>query len=87
MKRVEDKRGTLTNIAIQVMSACLFPVGLLQVLSYRLVGVDADYQWGYAQARPVSQTTKGQIRFARTFPHVLVFSVAIVLALLAQGLL
>jgi hypothetical protein len=80
----ERKKGTLTNIAIQAMSTAIFPLVVLQALSYRLIGVEARCQWGYAQAQPVSRPTKNQVRFATTFPHVLIVLVSVVLIALVQ---
>ena len=75
---------TIKVVAIYLMSTALYPLVVLQALSYRLIGVEAKCEWGYARAQPVNRPTKNQIRFATTFPHVLIISVAGTLVALVQ---
>ena len=79
LPEIVEEAGFGLNIAIYVMSTALYPLVVLQALSYRLIGVEAKSQWGYAQAQPVTRPTRNQIRFATTFPHVLIVSVSVML--------
>jgi hypothetical protein len=73
------------RIVVYILSTALYPLIVLQALSYRLIGIEAKCEWGYAQAQPASQPTKNQVMFATTFPHIFLAIVAIVLIVLAQA--
>lgn len=73
----ERKKGE--GMAIQLMSLILYPAGVLQLLSYRLIGIKAVYHWGYVRPRPLTPVSQIQVFFARVFP-------AVVMTLLMVGL-
>lgn len=71
--------------AIQLMSLVLYPAGILQLLSYRLIGVKAVYQWGYVQSRPLTSVNQIRVFFARVFPAVFLTLLMVGLTLLLEG--
>lgn len=71
--------------AIQLMSLILFPAGVLQLLSYRLIGVKAVYHWGYVRPRPLTPVNQVQVFFARVFPAVFLTLLMVGLTLLLGG--
>lgn len=64
------ERKKWEGMAVQLMSLILYPAGVLQMLSYRLIGVKAVYHWGYARPRPLTPVNQIQVFFARVFPAV-----------------
>ena len=79
----ERKKGE--GMAIQLMSLILYPVGVLQVLSYRLIGIKAAYHWGYVRPRPLTPVSQIQMFFARVFPAVFLTLLMVGLKLLLDG--
>lgn len=70
---------------IQLMSLILYPAGVLQLLSYRLIGVKAVYHWGYVRPRPLAPVNQIQVFFARVFPAVFLTLLMVGLTLLLEG--
>ncbi len=64
------ERKKWADMAVQLMSLILYPAGVLQMLSYRLIGVKAVYHWGYAKPRPLTPVSQIQVFFAQVFPAV-----------------
>ena len=79
------ERKKWEGMAVQFMSLILYPVGMLQTLSYRLIGVKAVYQWGYARPRPLTPVSQVQVFFARIFPAVFMTVLLVGLKLLLEG--
>jgi len=71
--------------AIQLMSLILFPAGVLQLLSYRLIGVKAVYHWGYVRPRPLTPANQIQVFFARVFPATFITLLMVSLTVLLEG--
>lgn len=71
--------------AIQLMSLVLYPAGVLQLLTYRLIGVKAVYHWGYVRPRPLTPVNQVQVFFARVFPAVFLTLLMVGLTLLLEG--
>jgi hypothetical protein len=79
------ERKKWADIAIPLMSLILYPAGILQVLSYRLIGVKAVYHWGYARPRTLTPVNETQVFFARVFPAIVMTLLIVGLKLLLEG--
>ena len=79
------ERKKWEGLAAQLMSLILYPAGVLQMLSYRLIGVEAVYHWGYARPRPLTPVSQLQAFFARVFPAVFMTLLLVGLKLLLDG--
>ena len=71
--------------AIHLMSLVLYPAGVLQMLSYRLIGIKAVYRWGYVKPRPLTPVSQIQVFFARVFPAIFITLLIVGLTLLLNG--
>jgi hypothetical protein len=80
-----SERKKWAGMAIQLMSLILYPAGVLQMLSYRLIGVKAVYHWGYARPKPLTPVSQIQVFFARVFPAVFLTLLMIGLKFLLKG--
>jgi hypothetical protein len=75
-------QSRLENMVIQIANLVLYPAGILQVWSYRLIGIKATYRWGYIKAwtdRPVNDWQYG---FSKLFPVAVLCLIIITLRLL-----
>ena len=63
-------QSKLENIVIQLAKFILCPAGILQVWSYRLIGVKANYRWGYMKAWTDKPVNDWQYGFSKLFPIV-----------------
>lgn len=85
MSTNDSTEGKWEGTAIQLMSLVLYPAGILQLLSYRLIGIKAVYRWGYVRPRPLTPVNQIQVFFARVFPAVFITLLIAGLTLLLDG--
>lgn len=77
------EQAWLENIVIQIAKLILYPAGVLQVWSYRLIGVKAHYRWGYMKAWTDTPVNDWQYGFSKLFPVAIMCLVIVILRLLA----
>jgi hypothetical protein len=75
------QRSKLEIVIIQTINLAMYPVGIIQVLSYRLIGVKATYRWGYLRAKTSTKVDEWKFAFSFVFPAVVCLVLGILIKL------
>ena len=75
-----ERNSKLKMVIIQTINLAMYPLGIIQVLSYRLIGIKATYRWGYLRAKTSTKVKEWQFAFSFVFPA----SVCLILGILIK---